>query len=154
MSPPAHAIVLRRFNVSAEWVFAAWFDPVCLGQWMFGPNDRVVRLAIDPRVGSKFSFVVNRGGTEIDHAGEYLAVDRPQLLVFKWATGDRRSEAGRVIVEISPCESGCEVKLTHVLGAGWSAYVDRAAEAWSRMLDALERTIALETAPRAAGKLA
>ena len=34
------------------------------------------------------------------------------------------------------------MKLTHLMGASWSAQVDRAADAWSKMLDALERAIA------------
>ena len=147
MSQPVHAIVLHRFHVSAEWVFAAWFDPVWLGRWMFGPDvrdERIVKLALDPRVGGRFSFVVNRGGTEIEHVGEYLELDRPRLLVFTWATRDRLPETSRVIVDFTPRDPGCDVKLTHVRGAGWSAYVDRTAAAWSRMLDALEQAMAQE----------
>lgn len=152
MSQPVHAIVMRRFNVSAERVFAAWFDPVWLGRWMFGPDvrdERIGRLTLDARVGGKFSFVVNHEGTEIDRVGDYLELDRPRLPVFTWATRDRLPGTGRVIVEITPRDPGCDVKLTHVMGAGWSAYVDWAADAWSRMLDALERALAPEGGPRA-----
>ena len=154
MSPPVHAIVLRRFNASAEWVFAAWFDPVWLGRWMFGPDvhdERIVRLSLDPRVGGKFSFTVSRGGIETGHVGEYLALDRPRLLAFTWAAGDYPPGKRRVIVEITPSDAGCQVKLTHVLGAGWSAYVDRAAETWTRMLDVLEQVIAEESGLSALG---
>ena len=145
MSQPVHAIVMHRFEASAARVFDAWFDPVWLGRWMFGPgvrDERIVRLALDARVGGKFSFVVNRQGAEIDHVGEYLEIDRPRLLVFTWATRDSLPETSRVIVEITPREIGCDLKLTHLMGANWSAYVDRAADAWSKMLDALERAIA------------
>ncbi len=144
MSPPVHAIVLHRFTLPAERIFAAWFDPVWLGRWMFGPgvrDERVVRLSVDPRVGGKFSFVVERDGKEIDHVGEYLEIERPRLLVFTWATRDSLPETSRVIVEITAHEPGCDVKLTHVMGARWSAFVDQAAESWSRMLDALERAL-------------
>jgi uncharacterized protein YndB with AHSA1/START domain len=154
MSQSVHAIVMRRFNVSAKWVFAAWFDPVWPGRWMFGPDagdERIVRLSLDPRVGGKFSFTVSRGGSETEHIGEYLALDRPQLLAFTWATGDCPPGKGRAIVEITPCDAGCDVKLTHVLGAGWSAYVDRAAETWTRMLDVLEQVIAEESGLSALG---
>jgi uncharacterized protein YndB with AHSA1/START domain len=144
MSQPVHAIVLHRFTLPAEHVFAAWFDPIWLGRWMFGPNVRdesVVRLSIDPRVGGKFSFVVNRGGKEIDHVGEYLEIERPRLLVFTWATRDSLAETSRVIVEIAARDQGCDVKPTHVMGAHWSAFIDKAAESWSRMLEALERAL-------------
>jgi uncharacterized protein YndB with AHSA1/START domain len=145
MSQPVHAIVVHRFGASAEQVFEAWFDPVWLGRWMFGPgvrDERIVQLTLDARVGGKFSFVVSRQGTEVDHVGEYLEIDRPRLLVFTWATRDSLPETSRVIVEITPRDAGCDVKLTHLMGASWSAYVDRAADAWTKMLDALERALA------------
>lgn len=138
---------MHRFAISAERVFDAWFDPVWLGRWMFGPSvrdERIVRLTLDARVGGKFSFVVERQGVEIDHVGEYLAIDRPQLLAFTWATRDSLPDTSRVTVEITPLEHGCDVKLTHAMGANWSAFVDKAANAWSKMLDALERAIAQE----------
>jgi uncharacterized protein YndB with AHSA1/START domain len=144
MSQPVHAIVLHRFGVSAERIFDACLDPAWVGRWMFGPNvrdEQVVRLALEPRVGGKFSFVVNRNGTEVDHVGEYLEIERPRLLAFTWATRDTLADMSRVIIEITPRDEGCEVKLTHVMGARWSEFVDRAAGAWSKMLDALERVI-------------
>jgi uncharacterized protein YndB with AHSA1/START domain len=145
MSLPVHAVVLHRFSVSAERVFDAWFDPEWLGRWMFGPNvrdERIVRLTLDARVGGKYSFVVERNGGEVDHVGEYLEIERPRLLVFTWATRDTLPDISRVIVEITPRDAGCDVKLTHLMGARWSAFVDQAAESWTRMLDALERAIA------------
>jgi uncharacterized protein YndB with AHSA1/START domain len=148
MSQPVHAIVMHRFAASAERVFEAWFDPVWLGRWMFGPgvrDERIVRLTLDARVGGRFSFVVNRQGTEVDHVGEYLEVDRPRLLVFTWATRGSLPETSRVIVEITPRAVGCDVKLTHLMGENWSADVDRAADAWSKMLDALEHAISQES---------
>ena len=152
MSQPVHAVVMHRFSASAERVFDAWFDPVWLGRWMFGPgvrDERIVRLTLDARVGGKFSFVVDRQGTQIDHVGEYLELDRPRLLVFTWTTRESLPEKSRVIVEITPRDAGCDVKLTHLMGAAWSAYVDQAAHAWTKMLDALERAIAQNSAEQA-----
>ena len=149
MSTPVHAVVLHRFTVSAERIFDACLDPAWVGRWMFGPNvrdEQIVRLALEARVGGQFSFVVNRQGTEVDHVGEYLQIERPRLLVFTWATRDTLPEMSRVIIELTPRDDGCDVKLTHVMGAKWSGFVEKAAGAWSRMLDALERAIAGETA--------
>jgi uncharacterized protein YndB with AHSA1/START domain len=150
MTQPVHAVVLHRFSVAPERIFDACLDPAWVGRWMFGPNvrdERIVRLTLDARVGGKYSFVVDRAGTEVDHVGEYLEIDRPRLLAFTWATRDNLEQPSRVIIEIAPRDAGCEVKLTHVMGANWSAYVDRAAGAWSKMLDALERAIAQESSP-------
>lgn len=153
MSQPVQAIVLHRFEASAERVFDAWLDPVWLGRWMFGPgvrDERIVRLTLDARVGGKFSFVVNRQGAEIDHVGEYLEIERPRRLGFTWGTRDSLPETSRVIVEIVPRDSGgCDVKLTHTMGGEWSAFVDKAAGAWSKMLDALERAISQDVGVKA-----
>lgn len=146
MSQPVHAVVLHRFDVPPTRVFDACLDPAWVGRWMFGPNvrdEQIVRLTLDARVGGQFSFVVNRQGTEVEHVGEYLEIDRPRLLVFTWATRENPLDRSRVVIEITPRETdGCEVKLTHMMGAQWSAFVDKAAAAWSEMLDALERALA------------
>lgn len=144
MNPPGHAIVLHRFERPAESVFDAWLDSVQLGRWMFGPSvrdERVVRLTLEPRVGGRFSFLLERAGAEVEYVGEFLAIDRPRLLAFTWGSRASLPETTRVVVEITPQETGCEVKLTHVVGAQWSAIVDQAASLWSKMLDNLARVL-------------
>lgn len=144
MNEPIKAVVTKRFAVTAGRVFDAWLDPDWLGRWMFGPNvreERIVRLGTEPRVGGRFSFVVDRAGTEIDHVGEYLEIDRPRLLVFTWATRDSLPETSRVIVEITPLDGECELTVTHIMAPSWSAYAERAAGAWRKMLDVLAGTL-------------
>ena len=145
MSQPVQAVVVHRFGVAAERVFDAWLDPILLGRWMFGPNvrdERIVKLTLDPKVGRKFSFVVDRQGVEIDHVGEYLEIDRPRRLVFTWGTRDSLPETSRVSVDFVPREGGCEVKLTHEMSPRWADFVDKAAGSWSRMLAVLDRSLA------------
>jgi uncharacterized protein YndB with AHSA1/START domain len=147
MSKPVHAIVMRHFDASAERVFDACLDPALAVRWMFGPDVRdecPVHLTLNACVGGRFSFVVKSSGAEVDQVGEYLHIDRPRLLVFTWATRDSLPERSRVIIEVSPQDLGCDVKLTQVMGAHWSADVDRTASAWIGRLDALERAIACE----------
>lgn len=144
MTKPVQAVVLHRFTVSAERVFDAWLDVTRLGRWMYGPavrDERIVRLALEPKVGGKFSFVVDRQGTEVDHVGEYLEIDRPRRLVFTWATRDSLPDTSLVILEITPRDEGCELKLTHEMGAKWAAFAEKAAGAWTKMLNALERML-------------
>jgi uncharacterized protein YndB with AHSA1/START domain len=140
MTPPVQATVSKRFSAPAESVFDAWLDPSMIGRWMFGPNvrnERIVRLGTEPRVGGRFSYVVERGGSEIDHVGEYLVLDRPRRLVFTWATRDSLPETSRVTVEITPLGPECELTLTHEMGPEWAAFVDRSTGAWRKMLDTL-----------------
>ncbi len=145
MKPPVQAVVSHRFTASAERVFDAWLDPEWIGRWMYGPavrDERIVRLGVEPRVGGKFSFVVDRAGTEVNHVGEYLEVDRPRLLVFTWGTRDARPATSRVIVEITPGDDGCELTLTHVMPTDWTAFAERAPGAWRQMLEPLDAALA------------
>lgn len=140
MTAPVRATVTKRFSVPAEKVYDAWLDPTMIGRWMFGPNvrqERIVRLGTEPRVGGKFSYVVDRGGHEIDHVGEYLVLDRPRRLVFTWSTRDSLPATSRVSIEIAPLDDGCELTLIHEMGPEWAAFVDRSAGAWRKMLDTL-----------------
>ena len=144
MNQPVQAVVSHRFAVPAERVFDAWLDPEWIGRWMYGPavrDERIVRLGLEPRVGGKFSFVVDRQGAEVDHVGEYLAIDRPHLLVFTWATRDTLPATSRVILEIAPRDGGCDLTLTHVMGSEWAAFVDKAAGSWRKMLGALDSAL-------------
>lgn len=145
MNQPVQAVVLHRFSFPAERVFDAWLDTESLGRWMFGPivrDERVVRLDLDPQVGGKFAFVVDRQGTEVSHVGEYLEIDRPRRLVFTWATRDQLPETSRVIVEIAPARSGCEVKVTHEMNPKWASFAEKASGAWTKMLAALAADLA------------
>jgi uncharacterized protein YndB with AHSA1/START domain len=149
VNQPVHAVISRHFAFPAERVFDAWLDPEWIGRWMFGPDvrdERIVRLGLEPRVGGRFSFVVNRQDVEIEHVGEYLEIDRPHLLVFTWGTRSSLSDTSRVIVEILPSDGGCDLTLTHVMGADRAAFVDQAAGSWRKMLGALAGALA-ETNP-------
>jgi len=138
--------VTRRYPASPEQVFDAWLDPAMIGKWMFGPalrEEEVVRISLDPRVGGSFSFVVRRQGQEIDHVGEYLEIDRPRRLAFTWGVADEEGSS-RVIIDIVPLENGCELTLTHQLHPDWADYADRTEAAWTKMLDVLASTLALQ----------
>ena len=140
---PVTVTVKRRFAAPPERVFDAWLDPKLVAEWMFGPNVRdeeVVRVAIDPRVGGTFSFVVRRQGQEIDHVGTYLEIDRPRRLAFTWAVGQRSADDTHVIITIAPLGAGCELTLRHE--RVWADYEARTAQGWTSMLDAVARLLA------------
>ena len=134
--------VQRAYAHSPERVFDAWLDSALLSRWMVGAvvrDEEVVRLSVDARVGGRFSFVVRRQGTEIDHVGEYLEIDRPKRLVFTWGTADTLPDTSRVTIEIVPREPGCELTLTHEMDAKWSQYAARTDSGWRKILEALEK---------------
>ena len=138
---PAHARVTRVFRAPPERLFDAWLDPELLGTWMFGPavrDEEIVRIALDPRPGGAFSFVVRRQGQEIEHVGEYLEIDRPRRLAFSWSVKQDNAEAARIIVEIIPhAPEGTALTLTHELPPSWASFVSQAETSWSTMLASL-----------------
>ena len=50
-------------------------------------------------------------------------------------------KAGEPLVEITPLDGECELTVTHIMAPSWSAYAERAAGAWRKMLDVLAGTL-------------
>jgi uncharacterized protein YndB with AHSA1/START domain len=157
MTPTSRVVarVSRAFAASPERVFDAWLDPDKVHVWWKasaaaagrGATETVERIHIDARLGGSFSFLVRRDGQLIDHTGTYLEIDRPRRLVFTWAArdiatpGDDSPDYSRVIIDIRPTPSGCEVTLSHEMHLDWKDFVDRAANAWRIMLDAIDELL-------------
>lgn len=133
--PNVLARVTRRFSEPPESTFGAWLDPAQISRWMFA-NDEVMRIALEPRVGGTFSFVVRRQGREIDHVGTYLEIDRPHRLAFTWGTADSE-ERSRVIITVEPQATGSAMTVTHEMNPQWAHFVPQAEASWGKMLDAL-----------------
>jgi uncharacterized protein YndB with AHSA1/START domain len=137
------ARVRRSFSALPEDVFDAFLTTDRIGQWMFGRSVRdeeIVRLAMDPRVGGAFSFVVRRQGQEINHIGTFLEIDRPRHLVFTWGI-EGEGDGSRIIVDIAAKGRGSEATLTHEMSSEWADFIKRSEEAWTKMLDALARAL-------------
>jgi uncharacterized protein YndB with AHSA1/START domain len=133
------AMVTRRFHATAESVFDAWLNREMLDQWMFGPavrDEEIVHLALTPRVGGSFSFLVERDGEEVEYVGKYLEIARPQRLAFTWTVATE-SVGSRVLVDIVAGETGCELTLTQELHPSRAEQVGYTEVEWSNMLDAL-----------------
>lgn len=134
-------------------VWDAWLNPTALGCWMFGPNvrdEQVLHLKVEPHVGGRFSFLVQRGSNQIDHVGIYRLMDKPKLLEFTWGVvGDSEDESTVTIrfhsneAAVSPSEDNyITIELEHRLPAAWADYASRTAEAWAKMLGHLNDYLA------------
>ena len=127
---------VRHFSASAERVYDAWLDPQKAGRWLFATaSGQMVRVEIDARVGGRFVFVERRNGADVEHTGEYLELDRPQRLVFRFAVPKYSSVYTRVAIDIVPAGTGCELTLVHegVL----PEYGAQTQSGWKTILDAL-----------------
>lgn len=132
--------VARQFAAPPERVFDAWLDPARAGQWLFAtPEGEMVKVEIDPRPGGRFLFVDRRNGEDIEHTGEYLAIDRARLLAFNFMVPKFSTEATLIEVELSPAAAGTDLVLSHknVL----PEYAGRTEEGWGKILDALVREL-------------
>jgi len=143
---PVVARVTRRFAFAAERVFDAFLDPAKAGRFMFATESgTMVRAEIDPRVGGKYAFVDRRPSEgDVEHTGEYLAIERPRRLEFTLQVARYSANVDRVIVEIASTPDGCEVTLTHEMGndeAEYIKYKDRTEQGWAHILDGLEKTL-------------
>jgi uncharacterized protein YndB with AHSA1/START domain len=113
-APYVEVRVTQRFGAPAARVFNAWIDPAQAGLWLFATASRpVTRLEIDARASGSFRFVERNGGTDIEHAGEYIEIDQPRRLIFTLRERGLSSGQTRVNVEIVPLKAGCEVTLVH-----------------------------------------
>jgi uncharacterized protein YndB with AHSA1/START domain len=128
--------VARRFSASAERVFDAWLDLNTAGKWLFAtPTGKMSKVKIDARIGGSYLIVECREGTDVEHIGDYLEIDRPRRLVFTLKVPKYSQENTKVTIEIRPLESGCELTLTHegVL----PNYIASTTSGWNMILDQL-----------------
>ena len=130
--------VTRTFAASPERVFDAWLNPEIARRFLFAtPTGQMVRVDIDARVGGKFLIVRRTDGDAVEHVGEYLAIERPQRLVFTFAVPKYSAIYTQVSIDIVPAGSGSTLTLTHegVL----PEWADRTQEGWEMILGSLER---------------
>jgi uncharacterized protein YndB with AHSA1/START domain len=135
-SPTVTIRVTRRFTTSAERVFDAWLDPQIAEKWLFAtPTGQMVKVEIDARVGGKFNLTDQRNGEDVEHLGEYLEIDRPRRVVFKFVVPKDTKIWTQVTIEIVPQSSGCELTLTHegVL----PEFKERGENGWTMLLGGL-----------------
>jgi uncharacterized protein YndB with AHSA1/START domain len=139
---PGTIIITRRFDFSMERVFDAWLDPAKARQFLFvTPTGQMVRVDIDARVGGSFN-ITRRDGDDVEHVGTYLEIDRPRRLVFNFSVPKYSAQVTRVIIDLHPLPTGCELTLTHegVL----PEWLESGREGWGKILDGLSAHLAKE----------
>lgn len=112
MNDPAPTLSIERIvPAPPRTVFEAWLDPEALRRFMCpAPGTRVTRVECDPRVGGEFLIVMNIGGQELPHHGEYLEIERYTRLVFTWLS-HHAGEGSRVALRFAETAGG-ETKIT------------------------------------------
>ena len=139
-------LLARRLAQNPERVFDAWLDPPKITKWIVAPSpkDEVRRIVIEPHVGGTFSFLVVRDGSELEHTGTYVELDRPRRLAFTWHVGTPRENqpphsGSLVTLDFAPAGAGTELRLTHE-GVP-EEHALRSEEGWSKIIQALANSI-------------
>lgn len=134
--------VEKHFRHPPERVFDAFLDPVRVGDWLFATHGGVMeRTDFDPRPGGRFHIVERRDGVPANHWGEFVEIDRPRRIVFRFWVDAAPDDKTPVTVTFEPSGDGCLVTLVHELEPHWAHYADQTRDGWAMILDSLERTM-------------
>lgn len=124
-----------QVNAPPESVFQALVDPKLVVKWWGGAGVyRCTEFHSDLRIGGKWKCSgVDGSGRSFEVAGEYLEIDRPQLLVCTWKaswTGDVKTT---IRWELEPADNGTLVRIQH---SGFTVHPELAQSyrGWPRML--------------------
>jgi uncharacterized protein YndB with AHSA1/START domain len=109
----AAVVVRRTISASAEDLFDAWLDPEALATWMRPGSIRSTVAKVEPRVGGAYEITMQADSGPIVHKGVYRKIDRPNRLVFTWASPGTELRDTLVTVDFVPAGKRTEVIVTH-----------------------------------------
>src|SRR6266849_6559475 len=130
-------------NDSAPRVLVERLDPEALRRFMCpAPGARVTRAECDPRVGGKFLIVMNVGGQDLPHRGEYVEIERYTRMEFTWVSA-HAGEGSRVTLRFAESPGGqTKLMLEHV-GLADAEIRSRHHSGWSNILAELSALVGL-----------
>ena len=107
MNDTQPAVTIERLiPAPPRTVFEAWLDAESLRCFMCpDPGTRVTKAECEARVGGAFLIMMNVGGRDLPHHGEYLEIERYTRLAFTWLS-DSAGEGSRVTLHFAESPDG------------------------------------------------
>ena len=131
----------KTIQASIEKVFDAWLNPKTLSKFMMPmPGMPASDVENDASEGGSFTIIMHVGDEKLPHTGEYLKINRPDELVFTWAS-HRSVDNSTVTLNFTKiADNKTNVSLSHV------KFIDEAARSdheggWSNILDKLNEIL-------------
>jgi uncharacterized protein YndB with AHSA1/START domain len=131
-------VLERMLPVPPAAVFRAWTDPASLRIFMCPGTFTSAIVEADVRVGGRFRIVMCEPERQVEHTGEYRAVDPPRRLVFTWHSPVTGPGGSLVTIELSPQAGGTRLVLTHEQLPS-DDIAARHDQGWTSILGKLER---------------
>jgi len=129
--------ISKIIHAPIEKVFDAWLNPIMLSKFMTPmPGMPESDVENDARQGGSFTIIMHVGDEKLPHTGEYLEINRPNKLVFTWAS-HRSPDDSRVTLNFNRIDDHkTEVLLSQVKFIDEEARSDHEG-GWSNILDKL-----------------
>ncbi|HET6970126.1 MAG TPA: SRPBCC domain-containing protein, partial [Phenylobacterium sp.] len=93
--------------------FDAWLDPKLAVRFLGAGGSQVSEFASDAQVGGEFRLVMSFPDRHVVHEGRYVAIERPNRLVFTWISLGTDERLSLVSVTFTPTTQGVRVDLEH-----------------------------------------
>jgi len=123
----------RDYDAAPERVFDAWTDVALLARWFGCAPEKLWKVHTwDVRVGGAIHVSLDFDGKPFVMRGEFLEVDRPRRLKYRWG------EDETIEVAIEARGAGSHLRLSHTFPTGGDARAIRTM-GWTHSLEQLRR---------------
>ncbi len=140
--------VISKIHIAAppERVFQALTDERELMRWFTDPSCPVKFWQMDARPGGRYRYATEKGAVVVNNVSEFechgqiLELDPPRLLIYTWIANWHIDKSIRTVVrwELTPAETGTDVKVTHSGLASEHAACKDYSTGWPRVLQNLK----------------
>lgn len=133
--------ISKIIHASIEKVFDAWLNPRMLSKFIIPmPSMPEPEVKNDAREGGSFIIIMHCGDDKLPHTGKYLEINRPNKLVFTWASRHSLDDSTVTLNFTKIDDNKTNVSLTQV------KFIDEKErsgheEGWGNILDKLNEVM-------------